>query len=196
LRTAVKSSTPIEELHLLAPIFDEELNPLPTTEVLRQAGWPKNKDLLARGILAMSLRAGGRDLADDESATRASVGHREYHHLFPNSVLTTVAGLSDSRSFRALNCALISWRTNRNISAKDPVEYLRDRIDGTSLGIDVVRDRLRSHLVPFEQLAVGWSGLEDEAKRAAIEADYDKFLDARAEMMQAVMQKLVMGVVP
>jgi hypothetical protein len=35
--------------------------------------------------------------------------------------------------FRALNCALVTWRTNRTISNKDPVAYLKERADSSLL---------------------------------------------------------------
>ena len=31
------------------------------------------------------------------------------------------------RAYRAVNCALITWRTNRTISNKDPIAYLKER---------------------------------------------------------------------
>lgn len=53
------------------PVFDEELYPLPGVEQLVRAGWPKTRDVLARGILALSLKAGGTDLADGQLLTTA-----------------------------------------------------------------------------------------------------------------------------
>lgn len=63
--------------------------------------------------------------------------------------------MSDRESSRALNCVLITMSTNRNISSKDPLKYLGERIDRADLGEQVVRDRLHSHLVPFDELQVG-----------------------------------------
>jgi hypothetical protein len=42
------------------PILDETEYPLPTTDELKTAGWPKARDTLARAILAVSLRGGER----------------------------------------------------------------------------------------------------------------------------------------
>ena len=53
---------------------------------------------------------------------------------------------------RALNCALISWRTNRNISAKTPSDYVSERMEASSLGISEVERRLESHLIPVDYL--------------------------------------------
>jgi len=127
-----------------APILDEELHPLPTIDDLLRAPWPKTASVLGRGVLAASLRAGGLDLADGESATADSVLRREYHHLFPDSLLTGFCGLNSGRSYRALNCALITWNTNRAISAKEPLAYLRERaeratLENTRFAIGLVR---------------------------------------------------------
>lgn len=180
------------------PIFDEDAHPLPDTSELRAAGWPRNREILARGILALSLRASARDLADDTTVTRASVRTREYHHLFPHSVLTTDAGLEPASSFRTLNCVLITWRTNRKIAAKSPLRYLRERIDRATLGEPALRSRLASHLVPYEELAeAGWENIPDPAElNNAIRADYERFLDARAELMRKPIRDLCDGHAP
>ena len=177
-----------------APIFDDEEYPLPTIEELVRAGWPRRKDTLARGILALSLKGGARDFADDERATRQHLGQREYHHLFPDHLLTEDGHLNSSDSYRALNCALITWNTNRNISAKEPILYLQERTRGAMLGEDEVRRRLKSHLVPYDELAVGgYSTITDRAVRAStIAQDYRTFRLRRASMMREVI-KMVCG---
>jgi len=180
------------------PILDEVEYPLPGVEELMRAGWPKNKEILARGILTASLRAGARDLADDALIARQNVRTREYHHLFPNAVLTGDGELSAGESFRALNCALITWRTNRKISAKSPLRYLRERAAATTLGEPAVRERLRSHLIPYIELsAAGWDDIEDNAElRAVIGEDFDRFLKARAELLLQPLRDLCDGRAP
>ena len=180
------------------PIFDEQAHPLPDVAELRAAGWPRNREILARGILALSLRAGARDLADDSPVTRASVRTREYHHLFPHSVLTKDAGIAPYDSFRALNCILITWRTNRKIAAKSPLRYLRERVDAAELGEKALRGRLASHLVPYDQLAqAGWDEISDiDALRRAIKTDYETFLRARAQLLLQPIRDLCDGHVP
>lgn len=179
----------------VAPIFDEELFPLPTVEVIKRAGWPRKKEILARGVLAVSLRAGGRDIADDTPVSRAHLQRREYHHLFPNSLLVKDGEVPEEDSYRALNCALITWRTNRTISAKEPLRYLQDRIDGSDLGEEEIRSRLASHLVPLDELQVGgYAGITNVQQRAIkIAADYDAFLDARARDVHDVVVQLCNG---
>ena len=178
-----------------APIFDDEHCSLPSIEELLRAGWPRRKDTLARAILALSLKGGARDFADDEPATRQHLGQREYHHLFPDHLLTEDGNLSWSDSYRALNCALITWNTNRNISAKEPVLYLQERTRGAALGEDEVRRRLKSHLVPYDELAVGeYDTITDKAVRASkIVQDYRTFRLRRASMMREVIEMLCRG---
>ncbi|MDF1595721.1 MAG: DUF262 domain-containing protein [Acidimicrobiia bacterium] len=178
-----------------APIFNEDLFPLPTVEVFKRAGWPSTKEILARGILAVSLRAGGRDIADDTPATREQLPRREYHHLFPNSLLVNQGQVSEAESFRALNCALITWKTNRDISAKEPVRYLRDRIDRGDLSEQDLANRLATHVIPYDQLNVGgYSSFADETERADhIRADYGAFIDARAELIAKATAELCKG---
>jgi hypothetical protein len=193
LKKAISEDLPVTALGPIVPIFDEEQHPLPTLEALMQARWPTYRDTLARGILAVSLRAGARDLADDVPATRGSINGREYHHLFPDALLTSEpAELPTSHSYRALNCALITWRTNRTISAKKPVKYLQERIDRGQLSDGEIQDRLATHLVPFEELNVGW--IEDDPGRGAqIRSDYDRFLIARGKLVLDAITKLCDG---
>ena len=117
-----------------APVFDQIQYPLPTIEELERAGWPRRRDTLARAVLAVSLKGGARDFADGERVTRRHLARREYHHLFPDHLLTGDGEMSSTDSFRALNCALITWNTNRRVAAKEPLEYLEERTMRAALG--------------------------------------------------------------
>ena len=191
LSEAIKSGS----MDCTAPIFDDSQYPLPSTAELMRAGWPRRKDTLARGILALSLKGGARDFADDEPATRQHLARREYHHLFPDHLLTDDGGLPSASSFRALNCALVTWNTNRRIAAKEPLRYLEERTTGAALGEHEVRCRLQSHLVPYDKLAVGGYGaIPDTTARASkIARDYEEFLSQRASMMLAAIEALCRG---
>ena len=178
-----------------APIFDESQYPLPTIEELKLAGWPKARDILARAVQAVALRAGAFDLADGSKVTRANLTLREYHHLFPSHLLTVDGGITPQDSSRALNCALITWNTNRNISAKEPLKYLRERAERSALGEEEIRGRLATHLIPYDELAVG--GYEEMTDRVAaqtrIQEDYERFIAVRAELMLSAMRTLCDG---
>lgn len=177
------------------PIFSERDYPLPDIQELLGAGWPKRKDTLARAILAVSLKAGALDIADGTRADRTNVKGREYHHLFPDSLLMGDGGLAETDSSSALNCVLITMRTNRHVAAKDPVVYLRDRIDRAHLGETTIRDRLRSHVVPFDELNVGGYAEipSEEQRRARISSDFATFCKARAALVISAFQQLCAG---
>jgi len=151
-------------------------------------------DTLARCVLAVSLRGGGLDLADGTPASRAHLKSREYHHLFPDSLLQNV-GITDEQPSKALNCALITWNTNRNISAKEPIQYLRERVLSAALGETEIRSRLCTHAIPFDALNVGgYTNIDDTVLRAQkVWNDYDKFLTARGQIIMAALKELCEG---
>jgi hypothetical protein len=155
-------------------ILDDEKHPLPAAQELVGAAWPVRKDRLARAILALALRHGGLDLADGGGVTRANLKKREYHHLFPDAHLTRLR-VPEEDIYLSLNCALVTWRTNRNIRDKDPERYLAQRRDGTDLGEAEVKARLATHLIPFDEMIAG---------------DYQAFLDKRASMIHEAMTTL------
>ena len=155
-------------------IFDDEQHPIPQLQELTLAGWPKNKDRAARAILAIALREGGLDLADASPVSRENLAKREYHHLFPAAHLKR-QDVPGDEIFRSLNCAVVTWQTNRHISDKEPERYLAERRDGTDLGEQEVKARLASHLIPYEEMVSG---------------DYNAFLKKRAELIYAKMTDL------
>ena len=155
-------------------IFNDKQHPLPRSQELIAAGWPKKKDRVARAILALALKKGGLDLADGSMADRSNLAKREYHHLFPITHLRDL-NFSDDDIYRSLNCSLVTWRTNRTISSKEPERYLAERRDGTTLGEDEVRGRLTSHLIPYNEM---------------VDGDYNAFLNARATLIEQAMNEL------
>ena len=91
-------------------------HPLADVDSLMVAGWPKAAGIEARAVLAVTTYLGAVDFADHRSATYENIQKREYHHIFPDALLSEV----DIDSYRALNCALITCKTNRIIGRKDP----------------------------------------------------------------------------
>lgn len=170
----------------VVPILNADSYQLPTREMVLQADWPKRKTILGRGLLALQIKCGAEDLADGARASVATITSkehpREYHHLFPASTLED-AEISNDQVFRALNCALVTWRTNRTISNKDPISYLKERSDNSTLGEEELRRRLKTHLIPHDKLAVGYEGLGDEVRRARVKSDYEAFLATRATIL-------------
>jgi len=159
---------------LTVSVFDEATYPLPEPQEFLAAGWPKRKDRLARAVLALALKQGGVDLADGSTISRTNLARREYHHLFPDAYLRS-KGVPDDRIYRSLNCALVTWHTNRNISSKEPERYLAERREGTDLGETEVRARLATHLIPYDEMVAG---------------DYDAFLTKRASLVHGAMTRL------
>ncbi|MFF8571207.1 DUF262 domain-containing protein [Streptomyces sp. NPDC015408] len=155
------------------PIFSSEL---PGVQDLREAGWPKKKDRLARAILLVSLQGGATDLADGEAITVLNASRREYHHIFPSAYLKAMG--SDVEANLALNCALITWKTNRTIHDKEPLVYMRDRAEANSLGDDETVFRLKSHGMPEEPLRHN---------------NYADFIAQRADVVVAAMEALASG---
>ena len=143
----------------------------------RPAGWPVRKDRVARGILALSLRFGGLDFADGSSVTREHLQKREYHHLFPKAWLAR-KNVSERGADIALNCALVTWKTNRTLADKPPSEYISERTALSSLGEGEIQHRLDSHLVPYAEL---------------MSDDYGKFCERRADMLHELMERLCAG---
>lgn len=180
----------------VVPILNQESYPLPSKEMVLQADWPKRKTILGRGLLALQIKCGAEDLADGARATVATITSkehpREYHHLFPAATLDD-AGIPDEQIFRALNCALVTWRTNRTISDKDPITYLKERADNCALGEEEMKRRLRTHLIPYARLAVGYGGIPDDERRGRVKNDYDAFLSARAEVLAKAAHRVCEG---
>ena len=180
----------------VVPILNQESYPLPSKEMVLQADWPKHKSILGRGLLSLQLKCGAEDLADGARATVATITSkehpREYHHLFPAATLED-AGIPDEQIFRALNCALVTWRTNRTISDKDPITYLKERADNCALGEEEMKRRLRTHLIPYARLAVGYDGIPDDERRGRVKNDYDAFLSARAEVLAKAAHRVCEG---
>lgn len=155
-------------------VFDAQQHPLPERDELILAGWPTKKDRLARAILGLALREGGHDLADGSTVSRSNLPRREYHHIFPDAYLTK-QGRESGEIFRSLNCALITWKTNRNISDKEPERYLTERLDGTGVNEHEIRQRISTHIIPYDEMVAG---------------DYDAFLRKRAEMVHTKMKEV------
>lgn len=153
------------------PCFDADL---PSKKKIIEAGWPKNKDRLARAILALTLREGALDIYSGERILASNISNREYHHLFPQAYLGK-NGHSEEAD-RALNVALITPKTNKEISATNPREYLLKVTACPQIRENKLKDRLKSHLVPYNSFQ---------------EESYPRFLEQRAELVKREMEKLI-----
>ena len=157
-------------------------------EELMTADWPKRASIRGRGILAVACRLGALDFSTGERLDVNNISQRHYHHVFPDALLKE----ADIDGFLALNCALISDKTNISIGRKDPLQYLKDRYKWTSETI--VCERLQSHLIPIEQLANGgYEGLSEKEKVEKIKVDFSAFLQKRAELVAKAVRLLAEG---
>lgn len=165
------------------PVMRRVDYPLPTAEQLVRVGWPKGMDRTARAVLAVNLYFGAWDFADGRPASYDSLKMREYHHVFPDALLQE----AEIESYLALNCALVTWKTNRTIGRKDPLEYLKDRVDWSDE--TTVKQRLETHLLDYEQLAQatysqGDTLMEGEGFAAKLAEDFSTFLKKRALLVE------------
>jgi hypothetical protein len=168
------------------PIFSEYM--LVEMEELMTVEWPKRTTIRGRAILAVASRLGALDFSTGEHLDVSNIIQRQYHHVFPDALLKE----ADVNSFLALNCALISDKTNISIGRKDPLDYLKDRYKWTTEAI--IQERLQSHLIPIQELANGgYVGLSDNDKKNKIKNDFNLFLKRRAELVVKAVKLLVDG---
>lgn len=168
------------------PIFAEHR--LVEKEELLFAEWPKRSTIRGRAILAVACRLGALDFSTGEKLDSNNINQRHYHHLYPDSLLKD----AEVNSYLALNCALISDKTNITIGCKEPLKYLKDRYEWTSY--EIVKERLQSHLVPIPELANGgYEGLDEFTKKRKIKNDFEKFIMKRAELVINSVKLLAAG---
>jgi len=173
------------------PVLNRTENPLADADSLMSAGWPKGVGIEARGILGVSTYFGALDFADEKKASYESIQNREYHHLFPDALLSEV-GINSNL---ALNCALITWKTNRVIGRKDPLVYLQERIDFADT--ETMTARLSTHLIPHHRLASAhYDGQFGEQLKECLEMDFREFLRDRARLMVGAISALASGEKP
>lgn len=172
------------------PVFNKLKYPLSTAEELIRVGWPKRENIRARAIMAIFSKLGACDFADGLQLTRQQLieGKRHYHHVFPDNLLK----IAEVESYFALNCSLITDKTNLNISNKEPYAYLKERYHLSNESI--VDSRLKSHLIPIQELKNGgYEGLTEEEKNLKIKEDFDAFMLKRAKYVISAMAQLTKG---
>ncbi len=168
------------------PIFNEYS--IVEAEELITVEWPKRTTIRGRAVLAVASRLGAFDFSTGERLDLNNISQRQYHHVFPDALLKE-AGIN---SFLALNCALISDKTNITIGRKDPLRYLKDRYDWTTEAI--VQERLQSHLIPILELANGgYADMSDKEKAEKMKTDFNLFLKKRAELIIKALKLFVDG---
>jgi hypothetical protein len=188
LRTLLEEKKCQPDQFSRVPVLDRSAYPLLTAEQMLQVGWPKNSDRYGRAILAVTMRLGAIDFADGQIGSYDNIQKREYHHIFPDALLAE----AEIESYLALNCALITWKTNRHIGRKDPVDYLRDRVQWSDE--QTIAERLKSHLIDYAELTKAHYGeLKGEALAAKLKSEFTSFLSSRAAKVTKAMARLANG---
>lgn len=147
---------------------------LPAADNFLHLGWPTRIAAQPRAVLAIALRQGARDIGSGRKIRLDDLSGRQYHHIFPREYLAREAPGEEPN--RALNCALISGRTNREAADKAPIEYfssLAIKTMGTTITENDIRKRLESHLVPSKQLL----------QPVPVAKAYQEFLSERARLI-------------
>ncbi len=168
------------------PIFKEHA--LVDIEELMTAEWPKRATIRGRAILAVTCRLGVFDFSTGERLDVNNIEQRHYHHIYPDALLKE----AEINSFLALNCSLISDKTNISIGRKDPLDYMKDRYKWTTE--EIVSERLQSHLIPISELANGgYERLSQEQKATKLRDDFEAFKHRRAELVMKAVKLLAKG---
>jgi hypothetical protein len=188
LKALLLKQTYSDDESATVPVLNRKEFALADVDSLLGAGWPKQVGIEARAILAVTTYLGALDFADNKPASFENNQNREYHHIFPDALLAE-AGID---SYLALNCAFITWKTNRVIGRKDPLEYLKDRVEWA--GEESARERMKSHLIDFDILAkANYRGLVGDQLAAKLKPDFEAFLRARAMLVHNAMTELAQG---
>jgi hypothetical protein len=188
IKHAVKpDGSPFNEIDI--PVLNRQIHPLADEDELRSAPWPKSDTIRGKAILAIACRLGSTDFATAQKIDRTNIDKRQYHHIYPDALLSE-AGIE---SYLALNCALITDSTNWDIGRKDPLVYLKDRYKWVSE--EIVNDRLNSHLIPIRELANGGyqNCSSDEERKQKITNDFNAFMKKRARFFTEAAKGLVEG---
>ena len=81
------------------------------------------------------------------------------------------------------------------IGRKDPLEYLRERVEWTEE--NVVKQRLKSHLISFDLLNdAHYGGLAGAELNEKLAKDFEAFLLDRAALVAAALNELARGDAP
>ena len=171
------------------PVLNRNKYPLADIEELMESKWPKSANIRARAILAVSTYLGALDFADGKPLNRQTIQERDYHHLYPDSLLKE----ANIESYLALNCALITDVTNRNlIRRKDPSLYVDERIDWSDK--ETIHHRIQTHIIPVNELMNGdYENLIGEEKSTKLKTDFEEFLKERAKLIYSAVELLADG---
>lgn len=131
-----------------------------------------------KGVMALYLQAGSRDLRSGDEMERAfwfqcsRDNEVDIHHVFP-SAWTKSTGVRFADSI--LNKTPLTSQTNRSIGGRAPSQYLAT-IEGRGVSRTVLDGWLKTHLFPVAELR---------------RDDYDAFLRERARLLLDVVEEKI-----
>lgn len=173
--------------------FDEQDHPLFGKEhLMRHAGWIGSSRLgkaLVSAVLATEPKPEEWMTGSSLSATviRELQGLRKLdrHHVFPKAALAD-GNVDEDWIQHGLNGVVLDQRTNLRLWKVPPSEYVDQMLDDEMLkklgvGVKELKDRIESHLVPFEEL---------KSKRGGMRQRYMRYLRKRAELMAERIEEL------
>ena len=168
-------------------IFNSKLNPLPSADKVKDAGWPKSQSAFLRSILAVSVKDGalGLETGEEISSSSSIDAERHYHHVYPKAQLKEHEIDFDL----AMNCMLIEGKANRSWNKLWPGDWLDKKIKklgGESVGRRHIINRLKTHTVPVDLLLEARQ--EKEVPRLLY--SYEEYCDVRANMIYSKLNSL------
>ena len=167
-------------------IFDDKEHPLPAAKDLEKPLQWIRKKRLGRAIAAIAGQRTPLDWVTGEKLDADCIRELEEarkldrHHVFPQEVLG--AHFKPEEINHGLNGVLLTKGSNLALSKMDPVLYLqRIRKESPSVSDKELRDRVESHLVPYDALK----------SEGTLKKRYNNFIRQRAELVAAEIAKRV-----
>ena len=170
----------------LPSIFNDNDHPLPTAEELAKPLQWIRKKRLGRAVAAVAMHRTPIDWGTGEKLDANTIRNLENtskldrHHVFPREFLK---GHSTPEEINhGLNGVLLTKASNLAFSKKDPALYLKRILkDSQSLSENELRNRVESHLVPYDALK------SDGTPKSR----YKNFVKQRARLVAAEIANLV-----
>ena len=167
-------------------IFNDKEYPLPTAEELAKPLQWIRKKRLGRAVAAVAMHrtpidwVTGEKLDASNIRTLENTSQLDRHHVFPRDFLK---GHSTPEEVNhGLNGVLLTKASNLTLSKKNPALYLKRILkDSHSLSEKELRNRVESHLVPYDALKSGGTP----------KSRYKNFIKQRARLVAAEIANLV-----
>ena len=162
------------------PLFDED-------HLMRHAGWIGSSRLgkaLASVVMASDPKPRewmtGAPLSATEIRELQGLRKLDRHHVFPKAAL--VEGNVDKEQIQhGLNGVVLDQRTNLSVWKVPPSEYVAKMLTDLRVADEELRERIESHLVPYEEL---------KNERGTMQERYMEYLQERAKLMARRIREL------